>query len=313
MLKVIPKAPSFILTTQLHQRLIDEGYTVTKRTVERDLQALSNIMGLVYGDSPEGFKWSYDITNTELLPNMSASEALLLTVAQQQLSHSLPENSISQLEPRFNKAKEVLSTNTKYANWNSRISVLHHGLPLIRHPLNECIREAIYQAVLGNSKIKLLYKKNRDEPSEEYLLSPRGLIVRDYLHYLVATKDDSPNKFQLFNLSKVEKVSETFHLIPNNDADLQAYFDSNPSGFVLEKDQLKLSLIAGGPLAQLLSDNALSEDQTFTWLNDKPTWAKVTATVFITFDLVHLLAGYGKWSKVEEPEALIQKIKDQFV
>ena len=36
MLKMIRKSPRFNLTKEIHQRLIDESFDVTKRTVERD-------------------------------------------------------------------------------------------------------------------------------------------------------------------------------------------------------------------------------------------------------------------------------------
>jgi len=311
MLKIIPKYPSFILTTELYKNLNAEGFSASKRTIERDLNKLKDLMGLKSVESPEGNKWSYDINNTELLPNMLPSEALLLSVAQQQLSHSLPEKSLTKLEPRFDKAKQVLSKMNKFVNWQDKINVLPNGYPLIRKPMNEAIREQIYDVVLRESHIKLIYEKRRGQPVNKYSLNPHGLIVRDYIHYLVATKEESPDKFQLFKLSKMKKVEESYKDFQKTKSDLSAYFKSNASGFILVEKPQKLELTVGGPLVSLLSENKLSEDQTFKWVDETMKWADVSATVYISFDLVHLLTGYGKWAKVKGPDVLIDEMEKQ--
>jgi len=311
MLKMIPKSPSSVFTIDLYEKLIAEGFSTSKRTIERDLIKLEDIMGLKRVKEVEGDKWSYDKNNTELLPNMLPSEALLLSVAYTQLSHTLPQSNVNQLEPRFEKAKQVLNKMNKFVNWQDKISILPSGYPLIRQPINETIREQIYDAVLGESHITLTYEKRRGQPSIEYSLNPHGLIVRDYIQYLVATKEQSPNKFQLFKLNKMKKVEESLKRFKPAQSDLSAYFKSNASGFNLSDELQKIELTAGGPLASLLSENKLSEDQTFTWLDDDMRWADISATVNISFDLIHFLTGYGKWAKVKEPAVLIDEMEKQ--
>jgi len=311
MLKLIPKAPAFILTKRLHQALENESFKVSKRTVERDLKTLMDIMGLKSCDSPEGYKWSYELTNTELLPSMQPSEALLLNIAQQQLAHSLPTKALAQLEPRFKKAQQTLNKSPELLNWQEKICVLPHGYPLIKQMPNEKIREQIYQAVLGNSQIKLIYQKRRNEPVSDYLLNPHGLIIRDYIQYLVATKAQTPDKFQLFRISRIKKVTDTYHAIDVTKSDLSAFYQTNASGFVLVEQAMAIKLHVAGPLANLLSENKLSIDQTFTWLDDELRWAEITATVYISFDLIHLLIGYGKWVEVQTPQVLIDEMDKQ--
>ena len=41
MLREIPRHPAKITATEIHARLVAAGYTVTKRTVERDLERLA--------------------------------------------------------------------------------------------------------------------------------------------------------------------------------------------------------------------------------------------------------------------------------
>jgi DNA-binding transcriptional ArsR family regulator len=55
MLRKIPVYPSTpITTTALHQHLIEEGFDVSKRTVERDLLKLADIGGLYASNAAEG-------------------------------------------------------------------------------------------------------------------------------------------------------------------------------------------------------------------------------------------------------------------
>jgi len=311
MLKMIPKAPSFVLTKDLYEKLTTEGVGASKRTIERDLNKLKELMGLKSVESPEGNKWSYDKNNTELLPNMLPSEALLLSVAQKQLGHTLPESSINQLEPRFEKAKQVLNKMDKFINWQDKISILSSGYPLIRQTVNEAIRKQIYDAVLRENHITLIYQKRRGQQAGEYSLNPHGLIVRDYIHYLVATKEESPDKFQLFKLHKMKKVEESLKRFQPTQSDLSAYFKSNASGFNLSDEPQKIKLTASGPLASLLSENKLSEDQTFNWVDETMRWAEISATVYISFDLIHFLTGYGKWVKVQGSDFLIREMEKQ--
>lgn len=52
MLKVVPVYPKFIHSKAVCAHLDAIGAGVTKRTVERDLMALTEVVGLTFGESP---------------------------------------------------------------------------------------------------------------------------------------------------------------------------------------------------------------------------------------------------------------------
>ena len=77
MLRCIPRYPRKVTARELMERIQSEGYSITKRTVERDLQAMSAIFPLVADEreKPYGWSWSVDAPSFDL-PGLSPSQAL---------------------------------------------------------------------------------------------------------------------------------------------------------------------------------------------------------------------------------------------
>jgi predicted DNA-binding transcriptional regulator YafY len=308
MLKIIPKHPSFILTKTIEERLNAEGFTTTLRTIQRDLDKLSTLMGLITGDSPEGLKWSYVNNSNELLPALSPNEALILCIAQQQMNDQLPFDTIDALEPRFSKAEQTLASSPQFKNWRERVKVISFGLPLKANLIEEDIRKPVYDGVLQHKQLQLTYRKNNGD-TQEYTLNAHGLIIREHTHYLVASKAETPNDFQLFKLSR---ISEVVLLVNNNmpcSNSIKHYLNSNASGYLLADRPIKMSLLATGPALAMFEEATLSSDQTIEIIKQTPrVVAQVNATIEFTHELTHFLLGFGKWIKVIEPKALIDAI-----
>ncbi|NQZ88483.1 MAG: WYL domain-containing protein [Colwellia sp.] len=312
MLKLIPKYPAFVLTKDLYQRLIDEDFKVSKRTVERDLDKLSDLMGLRWCDSPEGYKWAYINHARELLPALSPSEALLLLQAKEHLQNIMPMSALQSLEPRFDKAESTLSQNQKMAGWKSKLKVMHGMVPLITPKVPDEIREQIYDAVLKEQQVIINYQKNSGVVSD-YILNAHGLIIKDYVQYLVASKVSSPNILQLFKLSQIKKVDHQYFDNLSCSVNIADFLNSDVSGFLIKPDPIKLKMKIAGPALQLLSHSKLSTDQSIHYYTAKTgrDCGVLTATVELTYTLIHFLLGYGKLIEVVEPQELIDEIKER--
>jgi len=59
MLRLVPRHPGEISTAELKQRLADEGFDTTQRTIQRDLMTLSDIYPLTCDDRSKPFGWSW--------------------------------------------------------------------------------------------------------------------------------------------------------------------------------------------------------------------------------------------------------------
>lgn len=310
MLRLIPKYPAFILAKQVHQNLNDEGFNVSKRTVERDLDNLASLVGIDFTDSPEGFKWAYIKTAKEFTPALTPSEALLLCIAYRQIIDVLPFACIADIEPKFLKAEQTLARNEKFKNWQERVKIITFGLPLKAKPIDDEIRCTVYDAMLNGEKLSIEYKKEDDLVN--YILNTHGLIIREHTHYLVATKIGSPNTFQLYKLSRVQSANRLFENNHLCSADIKAFLNSHVSGYILSNTPISLKLLATGPALAMFMEANLGADQTVAIIEKSPQKiAEVVATVEFTHELIHFLLGFGKWIRVISPNCVIEAIQDR--
>ena len=60
MLRLIPRKPSKMATTEIKQRLEEEGFKITQRTIQRDLVTFSSIFPLVCDDRDKPYGWSWE-------------------------------------------------------------------------------------------------------------------------------------------------------------------------------------------------------------------------------------------------------------
>jgi hypothetical protein len=109
-LRLIPRHPRRITARDLQERLVADGYKVTKRTLERDLQALSTLFPLVCDDRerPFGWNWQKDAPMFAV-PGITPAEALALKLVEQHLHFGLPRSLADVLDPYFCAAEGVLS------------------------------------------------------------------------------------------------------------------------------------------------------------------------------------------------------------
>jgi predicted DNA-binding transcriptional regulator YafY len=311
MLKMIQKYPRFNLTKEIHQRLIDEGFNVTKRTIERDLLKLSDVMGLKSGDSPEGYKWSYENHARELLPALSPNEALLLLQAQEFLSHIMPVKSLLALEPRFEKAASTLAENSKFNGWHKKVYIAQN-VNLIQKQISEKVREIVYNAVLNAEQLKVKFTRNSGELVDT-IVNAHGLIIKEHMQYLVHSRTDLPNQLRLIKLPNIIAVENNY---TNNQActtDVEHFIHSNSASFKLSQQKIKVKMKIAGPAKLLLENSKLSSEQTIEpFKGDKDIeCGLLTATTDFTHDFVHFILGYGKWVEVIEPQSLIDEINNR--
>ncbi|MEI6895454.1 MAG: WYL domain-containing protein [Colwellia sp.] len=311
MLKIIPKYPGSVLTKDLYQRLIDEGFTVTKRTVERDLLKLFDVMGLFSDDCPEGNKWSYVNHARELLPALSPNEALLLLQAKALLSHIMPVKSLLALEPRFEKAASTLAENSKFKGWQKKVHIAPN-VSLIQKHISEKFREIVYNAVLTGVQLNIKFSRNSGDLVDT-IVNAHGLIIKEHMQYLVHSRGELPNKLRLIKLPNIIAVENNYTDNQACSADVENFIHSNSASFKLSAKPIKVKLKIAGPARLLLENSKLSEDQIIEYFkgHEDLECGLLTATTDFTHDFVHFILGYGKWVEVVEPQCLIDAINDR--
>lgn len=302
MLRKIPRYPQKITARALLEYLKTEGYEINKRTIERDLKAISAIFPLVSDEreKPFGWSWSKDAPTFDL-PGLSVSEALTFKMAEQYLQKLLPRSMLEQMRPHFTSASKVLNAAGQHgtlAQWPDKIAVAFAGQPLLSPEISSEISDMVNMALLDEKQIEVMYNSRSEQLEKFYLLHPLGLVLRGPVTYLIATAFDfaDPLMFALHRIQTVKILDKP--LTRPVDFNLQRYIDSGVFGFD-NGSEIQLKARFSYAAGQHLYETPLSRDQQIRVVDDGSLI--VTATVQDNAQLIWWLRGFGKEVEVIEP------------
>ena len=313
LLQRIPVRPGFKTATQLMQELNDEGFTVGKRTIERDLNELklgpftvaSDEKGV--GNNPN--RWFFERNaRLHMLPAMSMQMAFTLAFAKQVLGDQLPPSVIDTMNPVFSKADETLkSAKGTFKNWDKYIKHVPRTISLQSADIPEDVLNTCLEATLQGLRLSISYRPRSSEDSE-YQVNPLGLVYRDSVIYLVCTlwKYNDIKQLALHRMGKVE-------LIKNSKARKPAGFDldeyiSTEGAFEYTStpgEKISVELKFSADTVQHLRETPLSGDQV---IQDKDGFSIVRASVLDSLQLRWWLMGFGEYVEVLKPK----KLRDEF-
>jgi len=308
MLRLIPRHPSKVSTSQLVHSLSDAGFQVSQRTLQRDLLKLSEIYPLVSSERSKPFGWSWSPEASVMdIPGMDSHTALAFWLADQHLSILLPKTTLHKLQPHFEAAADLLnkiSHDKGIAAWRNKVRVLHSGPNLKLPVIDKEVQNKIYDALLKNRRLSVTYHPRNSE-KKEYELNPLGLVFKDGISYMVCSIWDY-NDIRLLTLHRIKKA-EVMNIpltIPEN-FDLDEYIASGELNFVVN-ESIKFKALFSKGAAFHLDERPLSDDQTIFEQNDNKIL--LTANIQDTKELRWWLLGFGDQVEVLEPKALRSEI-----
>ena len=308
-LRLIPRHPRRISATELRERLEAEGYQVTKRTVERDLQSLSGIFPLIADEraKPYGWSWQHDAPSFDL-PGLSNSEALALLLAREHLSALLPAATLVQLQPHFRMAEHKLATlDGHVAGWMDKVRVIQPNQPLIAPHIDAEIQATINDALLIGRQVQVSYHKRGAHNPETYPIHPLGLVQRGQVLYLVCTIKAYPH-LRLLALHRIQAAeSQDTPITAPPGFNLDAYLESGALGWMPGK-AIRLKAAFTAEVAEHLEETPLAVGQTLTPMPDGRV--KLTASVRETLQLRWWLQGFGDAVEVLAPPSLRRQLAE---
>ena len=307
MLKVIPVYPKFVHSKDVcaHLESIDAG--VHKRTVERDLMALTNILGLTFGESPDGYKWSFSFDSPhQFIPALSADEALSLKLVQQHLQQFLPSATFEKLNALFKKSDDVLKRQPETNDWPNLIHAMPPALTPTPNNIDQTIIDNVYDALMHKRCLQIKYA-NKDKT---YKVKPFGVVIRDKKLVLVCQYDGFSNVRNLLvhRIKSAEVLTEQF----TEQFNMAKYVDEQATAVLLSKDKISVEFHAKGYVKTLLQESVIDESQRLEEIDDN--WFKVTMTVMHTVELENWLLSQLQNIKIIRPtnlkERVIKKARD---
>jgi len=305
MLRLVPRYPLKISTSDLKQKLADEGFETTQRTIQRDLVRLSTIYPLACdeGGKPFGWSWMRDADVMDI-PGMDSHTALAFWLASQHLEPLLPKTTLRQLQPHFKTAAHVLDAipaDKGAPAWRGKVRVLHRGPKLKAPSIAANVQNQVYDALLRNRCLAITYNPRGQEGEKKYEINPLGLVFKDGVTYLVCSMWNYPD-IRLLTLHRI-RVAEALDkpATAPSDFDLDTYIASGELDFTVGGD-IKLKAIFSSDAAFHLGERPLSDNQTITEQSDGRML--VTATVQDTSELRWWLLGFGDGIEIIAPKPL---------
>ena len=308
LLQSIPREPQSATIQDIHHELKAQGYTVTKRTVERDLQHLL-LAGfpLCVDDSSQPHLWSWSRhAPAMMLPVPTVSDAVLLVAARQYLRPLLPPMLMRSLEPYMERAAEILATAEKsnsLARWNNKIRVAPPTQPLMAPKVAPDILEPICSALMQETQLLIRYRSRSGKgltgvpddtgASKEMTVHPHALVHRGVVSYLIGTVNGYED-LRMFAMHRIGSAVNTYSPMKASPGfSLDAYLAEGFADFGKgEKKQLRMRVAP--EVATHLTECKLSHDQSLHPAEQPEGWFELTATVHDTPQLEWWIRGFGE-------------------
>lgn len=317
LLRMIPRHPGSISTIELRDALEREGFQISLRSLQRDLDGkLSQRFDLLCSkDDPDPaiarqrpFRWSYQPHVRPGLPAMTAAEAMAMQLCEGHLRHLLPPGVLSQLEPHFAEARQTLGKRegSRHAHWLDRVRSLPNGKALLPAVVAPDIWEKVATAVLEQRQLQVDYFSRAKGEVKQMLLHPKGLVSRGPATYLIASVGDYTD-IRHFALHRIQRAEVLAAASRDDDFVMDDYLPI--AAFTPRQGSGMVELVADvhPDIAGILRETPLGEDQTLGPLPGT-VWLRLTACLPDDQETYWWVMALGAGILVHEPSSLRKSI-----
>ena len=292
LLRRIPRN-SKVSAPELHQQLSTTGVARDLRTIQRQLEMLSEHFEIERDErsKPYGYRWK-DRAKGLALPLLSEQESLLLTLAEKQLGNLLPASVMKSMDGFFVQARANIGQGTHAQlerEWLSKIRVVSETQPLLPPKIAKGVLEEVSNALYANLWLNLDYKNAGGKRSSVEVM-PLGLAQQGPRMYLVCRFQGYDNERSLAVHRIISAKATTAVFNRPKEFDLQKYDDDGRFGFG-EGRTVRLSFRITKGAGQHLLETPLSEDQQVKELAEQ---YEITATVVDSARLEWWVRGFGE-------------------
>jgi predicted DNA-binding transcriptional regulator YafY len=303
MLQKIPSHPRKISAGELRDYLGGEGYSVTIRSLQRDLDELSTHFPIEVDDRSKPYGWYFKKQDVINIPKMDSSTALVFKMVERYLPQLLPPKVVETIAPYFQQAKNTLREGNKSFNtrWANKVSIEQRGIQLQPAAIDSDVLQTVYKAVLEEKSLKICY---RDKPDQ--IIHPHAIVVRGPITYVVCTfwNYGKLRQIALHRIKNAEEAEDKY--LPFEGFDLDKYIKSNEFGVLKSDKKLKLKLKFTEGAAAHLWETPFNDSQALKILPDG--YCMFTADADDTKELRWWILGFGVGVEVVSPAGLRREI-----
>ena len=166
MLSHIPMESGGISTAEMEKRLEGEGFIVDRRTIQRDLEKLSEKFGLRNrpGTGRE-LLWFAQKGTANKWPAMSTDTALTLIMVEHNLKPLIPKQALNSIASLVNQAKETLKVQDKIGSkkiWSESVRIAPKGFVLQPAEIPPDVMTNIFDAMGKHRQLKITNKAGKE-------------------------------------------------------------------------------------------------------------------------------------------------------
>ncbi len=282
-----------VTASELHRQLKDAGIERDLRTIQRQLEMLSEHFAIERDDrsKPYGYRW-LEQAKAMAVPNLTPQESLLLQLAEEYLKNLLPARLMKSLEGFFSQAKRNLGPDSSARlerEWPSKIRVVATSQALLPPKIAPGVFEIVSEALYSNRWLHLDYQNSGGKRNNVEVM-PLGLVQQGPRLYLVCRYRgyDNERNLALHRILSGEMSTLTFDR--PKEFDLKKYDDDGRFGFG-EGEKVRLTFRIESNSGFHLKESPLSSDQEVLELVGGEL--EITATVVDSAMLEWWLRGFG--------------------
>ncbi|GAB3739920.1 hypothetical protein GCM10028794_24060 [Silanimonas algicola] len=291
-LRRIPRGRK-ITAKELHQQLQDAGIDRDLRTIQRQLEMLSEHFEIERDErsKPFGYRW-LDRAKGMTLPHLTPQESLLLGLAEDHLRALLPAKLMRSMEGFFEQARRNLANDGSAAlerEWKGKVRVVATGQPRVPAQVAPAVFDAVSEALYVNRWLSLDYRNASGKESTVDVM-PLGLAQQGPILYLVCRYRgyDNERSLAMHRIQGARMTTDGFKRPAG--FDLRKYDEDGRFGVQTGK-RIRLTFDIAADEALSLIEAPLSVDQEVVALPDGGY--RISATVVETLMLDRWLRGYG--------------------
>lgn len=313
-MRMIPRYPNKIDTATIASLLERDGMTIHLRSIQRDLEKLSQSFEITCDDKhkPYGWSWSADAPSLDI-PTMSPTAALAYRMVADFMSDMFPREIYDQLKPHFRYADTLLKQTDKdtLKDWPDKVRTVGRSQPLMPPNISTEVFAVVSDSLLDCKRFQVSYLKRGEKKTVSWTINPLGIVLHDRLITLVCTvgnyhQQKDVRQLQLHRIINATQLDETA-LFPE-EFTLDKYIAEGTFNYRVGEGTIQLVAIFEKDAAIHLEETPLSEDQQLTDQEDGSVLVK--ATVGDTRQLRWWLLGFGGRIEVLEPLSLRAEIKN---
>jgi predicted DNA-binding transcriptional regulator YafY len=302
MLSHIPMEPNDISTAELESRLEGENFVVDRRTIQRDLERLSDKFPL--NNRPGAgreLRWFFKKGTANQWPAMNTDTALTLLMAEQNLKPLIPKQAFNSLASLVNQAKETLKVQDKSGSkkiWSDSVRIVSKGFALQPADIAPDVMTNIFDAMGKHRQLKITNKAGK-----ESVINPLGLVMRGPMLYLVSNYHGYDD-IRINALHRITSATvEMSDLVTPKDFNLDDILQSGLMSWRLDPGKPKnFEIFVNEDIARYLDENRINLTQTIKKHDDGSALVKFTSED--TLELRQWLLGFGAGVVVNKPAAV---------